>query len=465
MLNFETLEKVRNILTQLAGVKRKAILYPPGHASLKESFVRLLDSLNELFKEKSKITFDMFEEDLFFEQELLVKESIACNPFIRECEERDVGSISFLPGVEVKELEVFVNTLNTEPMELKSHGGVGKILEEEGVIHIASEVLRPLEYTKEKSEEISTRRRKVAREVYGSAVNVVREIMHSVKVGDAVHFQKAQAAVDSLIDTVFSDEPALLGLTTIKSYDEYTFYHSVNTCILTLSLGTRLYLNREHLSILGTAALLHDIGKVNIPLEIINKPIPLTPRETEIMKKHVLEGAEILRNLPGVHKLSMVVAYEHHARYDLSGYPKITNKQRPHIFSRVVQLTDSYDAGTSARPHQGEKLPDQVLAEMIRQSGTAFDPTLIKAFVQALSIYPVGSLVKLDTGEVCVVYRSNPDNLLRPKVKMIIDAQGNKIHSFLVDLSEIDEKKRHYKRTIVAPVDPQSFNVDATQYF
>jgi putative nucleotidyltransferase with HDIG domain len=465
VLSFETLEKVRKILTQLAGVKRKAVLYPPGHASLRESFNRLLEGLNDLFQEKSEITFDIFEDDLFFEQELLVKESITFNQFIKECEERDVGSFTLHPGVDVRELEVFVNALNMEPMHLKSQGGVPKILEEEGAIHITSGILRPLNYKKEKSAEIETKRRKVAREVYGSAVGAIRDIMHSVKVGEAVHLEKAQAAVNSLIDVVLSDEPALLGLTTIKSYDEYTFYHSVNTCVLSLSLATRLYLSREHLSILGTSALLHDIGKINIPLEITNKPTPLTQRETEIMKKHVFEGAEILRNMPGVHKLSMIVAYEHHACFDLSGYPKITNKQRPHIFSRVVQLTDTYDAGTSIRPHKGEKLPDEVLAEMIRHSGTAFDPTLMKAFVQALSIYPVGSLVKLDTGEICVVYRSNPDNLLRPKVKMIVDVRGNKMTPALVDLAEIDQKKKRYKRTIVGTVDPQNFGVDATQFF
>lgn len=465
MRSFKTLEKVRKILTQLVSLKRKAVLYPPGHASLRESFNRLLEGLNDLFQEKSEITFDMFEDDLFFEQELLVKESITFNQFIKECEERDVGSFSFLPGVDVRELEVFVNALNMEPMHLKSQGGVPKILDEEGAIHITSGILKPLKYGKEKVTEIETKRRRVAREVYGSAVGAIRDIMHSVKVGEAVHLEKAQAAVNSLIDAVLSDEPALLGLTTIKSYDEYTFYHSVNTCVLSLSLATRLYLSREHLSLLGTSALLHDIGKVNIPLEITNKPTPLTQRETEIMKKHVFEGAEILRNMPGVHKLSMIVAYEHHACFDLSGYPKITNKQRPHIFSRVVQLTDTYDAGTSIRPHKGEKLPDEVLAEMIRHSGTVFDPTLMKAFVQALSIYPVGSLIKLDTGEICVVYRSNPDNLLRPKAKMIIDVQGNKMTPALVDLAEIDQKKKRYERTIVGTVDPTDFGIDATQYF
>ncbi len=465
ILKGNQLEKAKIVFEQLAAVKRKMLLYPAQHPELIDGLKRLTDSLDAILKEVGDVTFAMHDDDLFIESELLIRESITYQQFIRECESMDIGAITFMSDIDEKEVEALVDALCTDRQTLQNEGGIEGRLKSRGVNHIViSASSAETSQTKEEDEEET----KAAKEVYNSAVTAVKDIMRSAKVGQSVNVAKVEKLVGSLTDALFTDHLNMLGLTVIKSYDETTFYHSVNTCILCLSLGNNLSLDRDKLGILGAAALLHDIGKVNIPKELTTKPLPLTPEEFEIMKRHPIEGAEILSQMPGMHKLSMVVAYEHHVGYDLSGYPKLTNKDRPHLFSRIVQVADSYEAGTSIRPFKGSKLPDQVLAEMIRQSGRAFDPVIMKSFVHTLSIYPVGSVVLLDTGEIAVVFESNSKDLARPMVKIAVDEDGKSLDPAATDvisLSDQDRKDGPYKRSIIRVIDPWELGIDVVQFF
>ncbi len=464
-LNTTQIEKAKIVFEQLVAVKRKMLLYPPQHPELTDGLKRLSGSLDTLLKEIGEITYVMHDDDLFIESELLIRESITYQQFVRECESMDVGAITFRASVDEQEIEALVDALCTDRQTLENEGGIETRLAHRDVKHIAismasKEVIR--------EEDKDNKETKESKEVYNSAVTAIKDIMRSAKIGQSVNLNKVEKLVGGLTDALFKDHLNLLGLTVIKSYDETTFYHSVNTCILCLSLGNNLSLDHEKLSVLGAAALLHDIGKVNIPKELTTKPLPLTPEEFEIMKRHPIEGAEILSQMPGMHKLSMVVAYEHHVGYDLSGYPKLTNKDRPHLFSRIVQVADSYEAGTSIRPFKGSKLPDQVLAEMIRQSGRAFDPVIMKAFVHTLSIYPVGSVVLLDTGEIAVVFESNSDDLARPKVKVAVDEDGKTIdpaESEIISLAETMKKDGPFKRSIIRVIDPWEMGIDVVQFF
>lgn len=453
------------IFEQLVAVKRKTMLYPAKHPELLEAYKRLADSVERFLADRPELAFVMHDADLFIESELLVKESVTYGQFIKESEAIDVGAITLLRGADERSLVVLIEAMCLDQKTLENHGGVGAKLKADGVSTIqVSSVSKVADKTDEEEEDTTH----AAKEVYNSAVNAVGDIMNSVKLGQSVNVMKAEKTVNALIDGIFGQQLNILGLTAIKSYDETTFFHSVNTCILCISLGGNLSLPPDKLTILGTAALLHDIGKVNVPRDITTKPGPLTPEEFEVMRRHCAEGAAILSDMPGMHKLSMIVAYEHHAGYNLKGYPLLVNKLRPHLFSRIVQVCDSYDAGTSFRPFKGGKLPDQVLAEMIRQSGQAFDPVIIKAFVQTLSIYPVGSLVLLDTGEIAVVISSNPEDMARPQVKIAVDEGGISVEPSeapLIKLSERIGSKQPFKRSIIKVVDPWELGIDVVQFF
>lgn len=463
-LNSTQLGNAKIVFEQLVALKRKTLLYPAQHPELLDGLRRLHRSLAALLDELGDITYAMHDEDLFIESELLIRESVTYAAFIKECEAMDIGAITFLAGATEQELEAFMDALCTDRQTLENEGGLANRLKNREVTNIVISS-SAAESEVEEHEETET---KAAKEVYNSAVTAVKDIMKSAKIGQGVSVQKVEKIVGGLTEALFTDHLNLLGLTVIKSYDETTFYHSVNTCILCLSLGNNLSLEHDKLAILGAAALLHDIGKVNVPKDLTTKPMPLTPEEFEVMKRHPIEGAEILSQMPGMHKLSMVVAYEHHVGYDLSGYPKLTNKERPHLFSRIVQVADSYEAGTAMRPFKGSKLPDQVLAEMIRQSGRTFDPVIMKAFVQTLSIYPVGSVVLLDSGEIAVVYETNTADLARPRIKVAIDENGKHLdpaEAAVLAMSDRTADGEGYARSIIRVIDPWELGIDVVQFF
>ncbi len=463
-LNSTQLADAKIVFEQMVALKRKTLLYPAQHPELLDGSKRLHRSLSSLLDQLGDITYAMHDDDLFIESELLIRESVTYAGFIKECAAMDIGAITFLKGIDETEIEALMDALCTDRQTLENEGGLANRLKNRGapniVISSAAAEADDIEH-----EETET---KAAKEVYNSAVTAVKDIMKSAKIGQGVSVQKVEKIVGGLTEALFTDHLNLLGLTVIKSYDETTFYHSVNTCILCLSLGNNLSLEHDKLAILGAAALLHDIGKVNVPKDLTTKPMPLTPEEFEVMKRHPIEGAEILSQMPGMHKLSMVVAYEHHVGYDLSGYPKLTNKERPHLFSRIVQVADSYEAGTSMRPFKGSKLPDQVLAEMIRQSGRTFDPVIMKAFVQTLSIYPVGSVVLLDSGEIAVVYETNTADLARPRIKIAIDENGKHLdpaEAAILEMSERTENAEAFVRSIIRVIDPWELGIDVVQFF
>lgn len=463
-LNSTQLGDAKIVFEQLVALKRKTLLYPAQHPELLDGLRRLHRTLSALLEQLGEITYAMHDEDLFIESELLIRESVTYAGFIKECSTMDVGAITFLTGIKEAEIESLMDALCTDRQTLENEGGLANQLKNHGAANIViSSSAAEADNTEHEEKEI-----KAGKEVYNSAVTAVKDIMKSAKIGQGVNVQKVEKIVGGLTEALFTDHLNLLGLTVIKSYDETTFYHSVNTCILCLSLGNNLSLEHDKLTILGAAALLHDIGKVNVPKELTTKPMPLTPEEFEIMKRHPIEGAEILSQMPGMHKLSMVVAYEHHVGYDLSGYPKLTNKERPHLFSRIVQVADSYEAGTSMRPFKGSKLPDQILAEMIRQSGRTFDPVIMKAFVQTLSIYPVGSVVLLDNGEIAVVYETNAADLARPNIKVAIDENGNHLDPAEATILEMKERTADgdaYTRSIIRVIDPWELGIDVVQFF
>jgi HD-GYP domain-containing protein (c-di-GMP phosphodiesterase class II) len=275
---------------------------------------------------------------------------------------------------------------------------------------------------------------------------------------------KANKVVGIMLNRVGENRAAVLGLASIKSYDEYTSFHSVNVLILSLALGSMLPLDRNALVILGTGALLHDLGKVTIPQNILNKTGPLTSPQWRMMKDHPVKGADILLAQPGVHPLSVTIAYEHHARYDLRGYPKINGKDCIGLFSRIVEIADVYDAMTTARPYQHARTPEQAIRVLVKDMGTVFDPLLVKVFIDMMGVFPVGTLVRLATGELGIVYEQNEGDVMSPKVKIIRGPDGGEVEPQLVDLVHLKEKIGDTGRTILESIPPELLGLDVMPY-
>jgi HD-GYP domain-containing protein (c-di-GMP phosphodiesterase class II) len=190
-------------------------------------------------------------------------------------------------------------------------------------------------------------------------------------------------------------------------------------------------------STLGLAALLHDIGKVRVPLEILTKPGKLTADEHEIMRRHPVYGAHLLRNLAGQNKLAMVVAFEHHANYDLSGYPQITTKNHPHLLARIVQVADAFDAATtSRRAYRKPATPEYAMSMVLGGAGTVFDPVVPAVLVRVLGVYPVGTVVELNTGDLGVVRRPGARDVTRPTVGVVRTGDGESDAPYEINLED-----------------------------
>jgi HD-GYP domain-containing protein (c-di-GMP phosphodiesterase class II) len=311
-------------------------------------------------------------------------------------------------------------------------------------------------------------RKKVAKKRFFKTISVAQEMVESAKTGRSINTVKSKRAIQFLIDQLIHDDTNLMSLTAIKSFDEYTFAHSVNVCILSVALGGGLGLSKKNLSELGYSALFHDIGKVRIPLEILNKPKELDDDEWKQMRKHPVLGVKALLSRRALDKFSlraMVVAFEHHLKMDLSGYPQLSLKKDLNLYTRIVTIADVYDSMTSGRVYARMPLtPDVALERMMEEAGKTFDPVLLKVFINMLGIYPVGSVVLLDSGEVGVVMKSNPDELSRPEVAIIADRTGKRDKIELVDLTGIEESSGKHKRTILKTIDPHQYKLEIARY-
>jgi putative nucleotidyltransferase with HDIG domain len=255
-----------------------------------------------------------------------------------------------------------------------------------------------------------------------------------------------------------------MALTALKKYDNYTFTHMVNVSALAMAQARALNVTGPLLREFGFAALMHDIGKVHTPLEVLNKPDKLSREEFEIMKRHVVDGAHILRRMPEMPALAPVVAFEHHLKQDLSGYPEGIGSRKLNLCTMIVSIADVFDALRSNRPYRQGLATARIRAIMGEQGNPAFNQTLLKRFVNLMGLFPVGNLVRLSTEELAVVTAEHPSDPFRPQVKIISNALGELVEKpELVNTWERDSRGEHV-RAVVEAVDPEPLGMDPLQY-
>lgn len=310
-----------------------------------------------------------------------------------------------------------------------------------------------------------------AKRTYQQSVTTTKEVLNSVRMGQSPNVKKIKRVVQGIVDQILSDETSLVGLTTIRDYDDYTFTHCVNVAIFSIALGRRLGLTRLQLYDLGFTALFHDIGKSRVPIEIIQKPDALDEDEWRLVMAHPWLGVLALFQLREHSEFpyrSMMVAYQHHMKRDLTGYPRSLRIAEMTFFSKIVAVADAFDAATSRRVYTTTPLsPAAVLQEMRDNPRRGMDPVVVKAFVSLLGIYPVGSLVVLDSFELAIVHAVNPipEMVSRPIVRIISDDLGNIEHpGRLVDLAEKDAAG-NFARSIIKTADPERYGIKVGDYF
>jgi HD-GYP domain-containing protein (c-di-GMP phosphodiesterase class II) len=271
-------------------------------------------------------------------------------------------------------------------------------------------------------------RRQRAQVLFGRAESVVQDMWKRVRDRNSFDASTTQRIVHQLIDQIAQDESALIEFTALKEFDEYTYYHSVNVAIYSIAVGMRLGLDRERLTLLGMAALFHDIGKVKLPHDLITKPDEYDEEDWVQIRRHPALGALTLANMRPIDAdvgVAMAGAFEHHLRLDMTGYPKLSRPRAIHLYSRIIALCDAFDAMTSGRVYQKDwTSPDEAIRRLVYKGREWYDPVVLKAFVHVLGIFPVGTVGRLSDGSVAVVICNNPDDPYSPEVTVVREPDG-----------------------------------------
>lgn len=274
-----------------------------------------------------------------------------------------------------------------------------------------------------------------AMSIHARARQVVDDILHAVRMGQAFSTAEAKAVLAACVDNMIGNPDAMLWLTLIKNKDEYTAEHSLNVALLAIALGRQVGLDKTELNKLGLCGMLHDVGKVKVPDDILNKEGALSPEEFELMKRHTVFGKQILMQKRDLHAGVVDVAFGHHERLDGRGYPRGLNARQIPWFAKLVAVVDTYDAITSTRVYSQARSTLDALRILENARGTHFDEELVIRFVQAVGVYPAGSIAELSTGEAGIVLPTPARHKLRPKVLLVRNAEKQPMPERVFDLA------------------------------
>jgi putative nucleotidyltransferase with HDIG domain len=440
------------LLRRFASGVRAAQLYAADHPLIGRNIEGLLAILKSLHAVQASIAVGIVGTQLVVSDTPMTKASQGMVELIKRLKDHKIERIAFERGITAEETSAFMHAVAglgkgeaTEAAWAFPHIRVGRITTEDN-----------------RSDGISGDMAAI-RQLYSNAVAVAEVAWESAQTEGQPDLPATLQAVEGLAEAVTQNRTALVALTAMRNYDNYTFTHMVNVSILTMGQAKALGIEGRLLREFGLSALMHDIGKVRTPKEILNKPDKLTDPEFEIMRRHTVDGAEILRRTPEMPILAPVVAFEHHLRIDGTGYPFGAKRAVLNIGTMLCGIADVYDAMRSQRAYQKAHPTDRILAVLKRNDGTQFDQNLVRRFVQLLGIYPPGNLVRLTSGEIAVVTHAHAPDPHRPRVRVLIAKDGTRL-DLPYDRNLWEGPRVSDHDSIVAPVEPSDYGIDPLNY-
>jgi len=440
----EFLEKSGEALViRLFAASKTLRLYDVRNRAAQRALSDLMETIRRITDREGRVFLRTANEFLLLNEHRIAVEPQHYAPFeywVGEMKKREVEAIEIGAGVDATQVGVFL----TEFFHVD--GGEEALTEIERRLQAAGiDTITLTRYVERETRLAEVRRHVVdvgqeSKRVYFRTVALMGNVLRTAEEKQVLQVRKAKRLTQQMVDIIQTDESMLVGLASIKNFDAYTFAHSVNVCIYSMLIGDRMRFDKADVARLGVAALMHDIGKTYIPSTILNSTGRLTEREWELMKYHTLFGVKELSRVNALRDAvdSMFVASQHHAQFNGNGYPQRPDGWKLRLFSRIVTVADYYDAMTAYRIYQKEPItPDQALQFLLSNAGTIFDPFIPKVFIQAMGLYPVGTIVELESGEIGVVTRQNSDQRLlhRPVVEVVHNDQG-RVERELVDLAE-----------------------------
>jgi len=441
-------------------------LYSANNRASQRALADLMQTLGKILEREGRVLLRLSNEFLLLNEHRIAADPQHYAPFefwAQEMKKREVEAIEITSGADEQSAAAFLTLFFQVEAGEEAPAEIEKRLSAAGVTSISAvrHVERETVLTEVKRHVTDVREE--SNRVYFRTVALMGNVLRTAEEKQVLQVRKAKRLTQQMVDIIKTDESMLVGLASIKSFDAYTFAHSVNVCIYSMLIGDRMRLEKADVARLGLAALMHDIGKTYIPATILNSNGKLTEREWELMKYHTFFGVKELSRVNALRDATdaLFVAAQHHAQFNGNGYPQRPGGWKLRLFSRIVTVADYYDAMTAYRIYQKEPItPDQVLQYIVSNAGNIFDPFIPKVFVAAMGLYPVGTIVQLDTGDMGVVTRQNGDHRLlhRPSVEVLHNECGA-VDREIIDLAERDPSGR-YPRRIVRALHESQIDVD-----
>lgn len=354
--------------------------------------------------------------------------------------------------------EIYIDTT-------KGYDVAGAPTQEEVREEIQAEIIRVAKEKKTVSDPVPIRAEITrARQIRKEAKKTIRNIMEDIKFGKQIETEKVGHVVDDMIDSVFRNQDALISLGRLKDRHEYTYMHSVSVCILMLAFGKHLGFDHQTLREIGSGAMLHDIGKMIVSQSLLNKEEILTEDELKMMKKHVEYSRTLLEQTKGISENAIVMAAQHHERVDGTGYPLGLKGNDISLYSKAIAIVDVYDAMTSKRCYQDRFLPTEVLRKLFEWSSHHYDRDLVQQFVRCVGIYPVGTLVRLESGRLGVVIKHGETNLLQPVVRIVYDLKNRGFLRTPLDMDLARPSVKSGPDRIVSYESPEKYRIQPELY-
>jgi HD-GYP domain-containing protein (c-di-GMP phosphodiesterase class II) len=422
---------VQSFLKSFRRASLQVGLYPEEHPIISEAMGRVATDADALTAGAPEIVFAIRDDGMFLDGLLLPHISLEFDSLFHDMRAREILSITLIPPVSYADLFDLAAFVSASSDDIPAEGSIR--LNEMPMGEGGRGVSR-------------------IRRSYATGLATLRNATDAMAREGAFDLRSVLGAVEQLLEGSMEEANAALLLSTVKSHDEYTFYHSVNTCILSLALGKAIGLTPEELVPIGTGALLHDIGKTSVRTNTLNYPGPLDAEAWKEVEQHPQEGAQaILAGAGSGHEVAAMVALEHHKRFDGGGYGH-PDTAPPHLFSSLVSVVDVYDALTTRRRYRRAETPNRAMHSLLAESGTAHHPDLVRAFIDLMGVYPVGSILRLRTGVGVVVTGHSDHRQLSGVVAIAPD--GNRAEPEQVEF-QIDDVLEQLSSDVVG-VDPAS---------
>ncbi len=435
------IRSVRELLRELSSARQVYALYPAGHPKRAEATRELRTLILGLRQAKGgdPVLF-VSNGNFYLGPTLLAWESLTHHRLASALTDAGVASLEFLPDPSEDDMDALVRMLLGEAearVELSSvtvnRAGIGLPKDHWGV----AELLQS----------------------YAAGLELLRQTAARLLAGQSADMNDTVRLTEHLADLIARDPAQVLLLTTVKSYDEYTYHHMVNVCILTLAIARAVGLPHDQAIALGIGGLLHDVGKVKVPQEVLQHDGSLNEEQWRLIQRHPVDGAGlVVVATRDPYHAAVAAILEHHVAFDTSGYPGLSGHRGPSPSARIVAVADTFDAVTSKRPYRRAEERRQALSLLQAGAGRAYDPRVVRTFIRLMGLFPVGSFVQLESREVGVVIRNHEHLLARPVVRLILDARGDQCDAEEIDLSE--ERNGRFRWTVRRSIDPAEIGVD-----